>query len=305
MHYDILLLGNYFFDQIFSGLPRFPSLGEEVWAQKLTTIGGAMFITASACTRLGVRCGWVSYFGNDYYSKFVYNLAQQEGIDLAFAQRLDRPYQRMTMSIPLGSERAFVTYEDESPAEMYDYWLECVEKADYRHVHLGGFPPPTVLPRLVERIHAKGATLSMDSQDGAHLQDPARCRDLIRGVDIFMPNAREARIITETVDVESALQTLMGLVKVAIIKDGAQGAWAGSDGEVLFSPAIRAGEVVDTTGAGDCFNAGFLMGYIVERAPLETCLRYGNICGGLSVTGVGGATAAPTRSELNSWLATL
>jgi sugar/nucleoside kinase (ribokinase family) len=87
-----------------------------------------------------------------------------------------------------------------------------------------------------------------------------------------------------------------------VIKDGANGAWIGCEGETCHVPAVDAGPVVDTTGAGDCFNAGFLFGHVVEKAPPEICARYGNICGGLSVTQVGGSTASPTREQLMYWL---
>lgn len=298
MDYDIVLLGDYFFDQIFSGLPRFPALGQETWATQLTTTGGAMFITAAALTRLKVKVGWSAYFGNDYYSKFVYDLAQQEGIDLSLAKVINCPYRRVTTSLPLHGERAFVTYADPDPENLQEYWLYSLEHCTFKHVHIGGYKPESVLRPILNLVRQRGATISMDVQDGDFLLDPPTCRKTLSQVDILMPNTREALMITETEDPQSAVSELMRLVKVAVVKDGANGAWAGCDGEIVFAPAINLGVAIDTTGAGDCFNAGFLRGCLVEHAPLRDCLLYGNICGGLSVTAIGGATAAPTYEEL-------
>jgi sugar/nucleoside kinase (ribokinase family) len=89
---------------------------------------------------------------------------------------------------------------------------------------------------------------------------------------------------------------------MVVVKDGAGGAWSAYQGQIEHADAISAGEVVDTTGAGDCFNAGFLYGHIVEKVPPQRCLQYGNICGGLSVTAQGGATAAPTYDQLQRWM---
>jgi sugar/nucleoside kinase (ribokinase family) len=101
------------------------------------------------------------------------------------------------------------------------------------------------------------------------------------------------------------LKVLKEWVNLVVVKDGARGAWVAHDDQVILSPGINAGAVVDTTGAGDCFNAGFLYGYVVERSAHALSARYGNICGGLSVTGVGGATAAPTQALLREWMAKL
>jgi sugar/nucleoside kinase (ribokinase family) len=102
--------------------------------------------------------------------------------------------------------------------------------------------------------------------------------------------------------VAEAARQLNQWVKVAVVKDGARGAWVAAEDRVWLVPGIHAGDAVDTTGAGDCFNAGFLFGRIVENASYDISARYGNICGGLSVTGVGGATAAPTYAGMRDWM---
>lgn len=302
---DLLLLGDYFFDIIFSGLVEFPALGREVYSDSITSTGGAMYITAAALRRLGVRVAWPAQFGDDPYSRYVYELALNEGIDLSLARFLDTPYRRITSSMPLHGERAFLTYADPEPHDLFDFWLHVVQTSDYRHLHLGGLEPPEHIAPIFKVARQRGATISMDCQD-----DPLLCLDcdwqeFLSLVDIFMPNAREARMITKLDDVEDAARLLSEWVGKVVVKDGANGAWVASRDTLLHSPAIQAGQVVDTTGAGDCFNAGFLFGHIVEGQPDEVSARYGNICGGLSVTGIGGATTVPTHDELMRWLAKL
>lgn len=305
MTYDIIVLGDYFFDQIFSGLPRFPQLGCEVYGDQLTTTGGAMFITAVSLSRLQACVGWPATFGNDAYSRFVYELAQAEGVDLALARLLDRPFQRVTTAIPFQGDRAFVTYADDDPSDHHAYWQTVLRQASYRHLHFGGAMPLDELRPLVAAAREQGASVSMDCQDIPLLENPAAVREALPLVDLFIPNARETRIVAETDNLRAAIERLLPLCPLIVVKDGSNGAWIGHEGAVTCVAGIDAGPAIDTTGAGDCFNAGFLYGHVVERAPLELCARYGNICGGLSVTGIGGATTAPTRDELQHWLAKL
>lgn len=296
--YDVLLLGDYFYDLIYTGLPEFPSLGRETFASSITSTGGAMYITAAAMRRLGARVGWPAQFGTDEYSRFVRELCHSEDLDLSIARVFDHPFRRITTSMPYAGERAFVTYEDPEPADQLQFWLHQVETVQYRHLHIGGLMPlPQLLP-LLEAARRRGVTVSMDCQDSPQLTSPCDWRELLALVDIFMPNAREVRIITGHDHINDALRTLAEWVPVAVVKDGAHGACMATHDGVWHAPSIAVGEVVDTTGAGDCFNAGFLYGHLVEHASPLTCLQYGNICGGLSVTGVGGATHAPTRKGL-------
>ncbi|MCC6805675.1 MAG: carbohydrate kinase family protein [Anaerolineae bacterium] len=301
--YDILLLGDYFYDLIYTGLPAFPKLGQECYCSGVTSTGGAMFTTAAALRRLGAHVGWVTNFGTDEYSRFVRELSQKEGIDLAWARTLDAPYRRITSAMPYEGERAFLTYVDPDPVDFYEYWLQAVEHADYRHLHVGGLMPEEWMEPVFSRAKARGATVSMDCQDTPQLYSACDWAEALATVDIFMPNAREARMVTGLDDVELAARKLNEWVNVVVVKDGERGAWVAAEGHVWLVPGIHAGEVLDTTGAGDCFNAGFLYGRLIENAPYQVSARYGNICGGLSVTGVGGATAAPTYTELKEWLA--
>ena len=301
--YDVFLPGEYFFDLIYRGLPEFPVLGRELYAEDIIATGGAMYITAASLVRLGLKPAWAATFGNDYYSEYVRTLALAEGLDLSLARRLDQPFRLITTSIPYQGERAFLTYADPLPPDHLDHWLGAMEKCTFKHLHLGALMRMELLKPMTEIARARGATISMDCQDAPNLQKACEWRNLLALVDVFVPNAREALIVSGTSAVEAAIQTLMEWTEVVVIKDGANGAWIGTKGEIIHSPAINSGPVVDTTGAGDCFNAGFLRGYVIEKAPLSVCARYGNICGGLSVTKVGGATAAPTLEQLREWCA--
>ncbi len=300
--YDILLIGDYFFDQIYTGLPQFPELGREICAPRLTTTGGAMYTTAAALTRLGVNVGWAAYFGSDYYSHFVHDLALHEGVDLSLAKRTDECYRLVTTSLPFQGERAFVTFVDPEPPDLHDHWLSSLDRCQFKHLHLGGMEKTAFTRAVIRRAKELGATVSLDCSDGTHLDKPCDCRETLALADIFMPNAREALIVTEKRDLASAMKVLTQLVKLVAVKDGANGCWIGQGDDVIHIPGIDPGTVIDTTGAGDCFSAGFLRGWVCENAPLATCGHYGNICGGLSVTGVGGATAAPTYDQMKRWL---
>ena len=300
--YDIIVLGDYFYDLIYTGLTEFPELGREVMSTDVTTTGGAMYITAVSLSRLGARVGWPAYFGDDFYSRSVYDFAIKEGVDLSLARHVARPYRRVTTALPLHGERAFATYVDPEADDLYEHWQQALEACDFRHLHVGGLDCVDKMQPLVEIARQRGATVSFDCQDGPHLENPGQCMERVSLADIFLPNAREAKIVSEAPTVEAALDRLVERVGLVVVKDGPNGSWAARGDERVHADGIQAGEVVDTTGAGDCFNAGFLYGYVVEQQSLERCLRYGNICGGLSVTGVGGATAAPRHDELHAWL---
>lgn len=138
-----------------------------------------------------------------------------------------------------------------------------------------------------------------NSGDEVVLTVPA-VRKTLRHVDLFLPNAAEARRITGQADLAEAIRVLADLCGRVVVKDGAAGAYAWADGQILHAPAIAV-KPVDTTGAGDCFNAGFVRAWLAGR-PLIDCLRWGNVVGGLSTTARGGTGRAVQVGEVERWL---
>jgi sugar/nucleoside kinase (ribokinase family) len=294
---DVLLVGDYCCDLIFTGLPIMPSLGTEVYSTGFDMMPGGSFITALALHRLGLRTGWACDFGNDIFSRFVLELARQRGMDSSLFRLHDRPIRNISVSMSFPQDRAFVSYIDErEPLSL----MPLVEKHRPRCLLLPSLQFGESLVELTVATHQHGCLVYMDCQHTDETLDTPGLAEALRGVDIFAPNATEALHLTGAATIEAAMARLAELAPLVVIKLGADGAMAQAGTQVIRVPGISV-EVLETTGAGDCFNAGFLYGYL-RGEPLETCLRCGNICGGLSTTACGGATAAPTAAEVEEWL---
>jgi len=295
--YQLIHYGLYFCDVIFTGLPRMPGLGQETYGTGLEIRPGANFNPAVAFQRLGVRAGWVCDFGDDFFSRYVLERCQEEGIDPGLFEHLPFPLQRVTVAMSFPQDRSFISYMDP------------VRLPPLRPILLRERPEWLYLPNLFpEEVHKDifcaareaGTKIYMDCQFTENSLLDEGVRAAIEAVDVFAPNLLEAQQLTGAASPEEALAALSCLAPLVVVKCGAHGALAQQGQQVIHAPALAVEKVVDTTGAGDCFNAGFLYG-LLRREPLERCLRLGNICGGLSVTAPGGQ-AIPTAAEVEKYL---
>ncbi len=288
--YDVMLAGSYFCDMVFTGLPELPQVGRDIYSRGFEIVPGGSYYTAVALHYLGVKTGWMGHIGTDLFSRFILDAVASEGIDTALFQRHDHPVRRIAAAFSFEHDRGFVSYIDEIDETIP---VTLIEQHQPRCVILHGLQFLDQVDNLSQLSNRSNFTLFLDCQDTALTLDSPGVVEKLRQVDIFAPNADEALKITGAPTVEKALNRLAELVPLVVIKCGKRGALAQRGDEFIESPALDV-TVVDTTGAGDCFNAGFVYGYL-RQEPLATCVRYGNTVGGQSTTAPGALALAGLR----------
>lgn len=297
--YDVIVAGSYCLDLIFTGLDGFLELGKEIVSSGFSMIPGEAFTAAATMHRLGLKVGWAGDFGCDDFSRFVLERVRSEGLDEGLFVHHTQPLRRITAAASYPHERAFLSYFDPDPP--VPAVLKALATASARVLFLPGLYYGPLLDAGLVLTRAKRMRLFMDgnSEDRDTLENSA-VRKAIRSADVFLPNAQEARNITAAQDIQDALRILGELCPLVVIKDGKNGAWGIENKRITHDPAIPV-KVVDTTGAGDSFSAGFLKAWLDGRA-LQECLRWGNILGGLSTTTHGGAGKVVTLADVQEWL---
>jgi sugar/nucleoside kinase (ribokinase family) len=305
--FDVIVVGSYSVDLIFTGLSEFPQLGKDVVGKDFKMTPGEAFISAVSMHRLGMKVGWAADFGNDDFSRFALKCAHEEGLDDSLFVIHDRPYQRISASASYPEDRAFITYYDPEP--QVPAAVSAIIKSSARMVFIPGLYSGGLLSPGSKLIRSKKIQLGMDGNSSSgeilgNTRESNAIRKAIKSIDIFLPNALEARRLTGEQDLIKAIRQLGNLCQLVVIKDGFNGSLAYSNHEITHVPAISI-EPIDTTGAGDNFNAGFLYAYL-DGQSIETCLKWGNVVGGLSTTAIGGTsrkiTCEEVRNYLSNWL---
>jgi sugar/nucleoside kinase (ribokinase family) len=291
--YDFLVIGHPSVDVMLSGLSQWPELGNDIDASGLGVCAGTSFNTPAAANRIGLRVAYVAEIGNDVWSDLVRAEFDTEGIPTDFLVREDRPLPAVSVALNLHGDRGFISHwgGDDLAEVLVARALDAIERVDIRHLHA----QLDDMPAVEAAAAARGMTVSLDSFDGASWASPRRLDELLRNCDVLLANEAEARAMSGEDDIERALAALAAHCDCVVIRRGAAGA-IGIAGDVVRSVPADQVAAVDTTGAGDCFNAGFLAGWL-GRSPLEVSLTLGVICGSRSVTDFGGYRGCPREPE--------
>jgi sugar/nucleoside kinase (ribokinase family) len=264
------------------------------------TIGSSSAITACGAARLGLRVALVGVVGDDALGRYTLEALEASGIDVSACRVAAGRPTGASVILGNGTDRAILTAMGTiGEVRATDVPPALLDRA--RHLHVGSYflqrDLAADVPALFRAARAAGATTSVDPN-----WDPSGEWDLgfaaaAAEADVVLPNAAECRALARIDDVEAAARALAGPgERVVAVKCGADGALAiGPDGSPARAEAIPV-PAVDTTGAGDAFDAGFLVGWL-EGRPLADALRLGVACGSLSTRAAGGTDGQPTRDE--------
>jgi sugar/nucleoside kinase (ribokinase family) len=241
---------------------------------------------------LEVKVGFVSVVGKDLFGRFVEERLASAEIDLSALRRDPVEKTGITIWCQNGKRRAGMTYLGTiaalRPQDVKDAYLK---KA--RHFHVGayflleGFHAGAA--RVFQRARRLGLTTSLDCNFDPAEKWESGVQDVLPHVDVFLPNETEALRLTGASSVKAAAEGLAKRARIVVVKMGARGALVTTKGETFRVPAVKA-RVVDTTGAGDSFNAGFLACYL-RGGMLTECAEAGVAAGAKSVSFVGGTAA--------------
>ncbi len=301
---NILVVGELNADLILRNCSAFPSLGREVIAEDATlTLGSSSAICAAGLAMLGNRVRFAGKVGDDRWAAFCIDCLQTAGVDTAFVMRDASTQTGITVSLTSAGDRALVTYPGAMALLRADQ-IGNEALAGCSHLHVSSFYlQPALrhgLKHLLARARAHGLTTSLDPGYDPREQWEDGLRDCLSEVDIFLPNEIELAAISGDPDTEGALRALANGRTLTIAKLGVLGSAALQNGELLKVPAFSI-DPVDTTGAGDNFNAGFLHSWL-RGAPLHDALVFAAACGALSTLSAGGIGAQPTEAQAREYL---
>lgn len=303
--FDVVVVGELNVDLILHDVSSFPEMGTEKIAKNMVlAMGSASAILASNMANLGAKVGFVGKLGRDHFGEIILNTLKDHGVDCGGIQRDEAARTGVTVSMTFPSNYAMVTYM----GAMEKFALQDIDFGYLRkgqHMHLSSFYLlPGLRPACAELFRqAKEAHLTTSFDPGWDPQEEWKedIQEVLKLVDIFLPNEQEALNISGCRTVGEALDRMDRTCPVVIIKRGKQGALCRVKGETIKTRAFEV-ESVDTTGAGDSFNAGFLFEWL-RGSDVRQCLKVGSACGALTTTKMGGTTASPSREELNHFLA--
>jgi sugar/nucleoside kinase (ribokinase family) len=295
--FDLMTVGRPSLDVIFSGLPEWPALGKDIESGDLGVCAGTSFNTPAAANRIGMRVAYVATLGNDPWSRQIRDEFAAEGLATDFLEIQDRPLPAISVALNFAGDRGFVTHwgsNDDYDVDMAARALAIVERIDSRHLHAY----VDEAPELEAAARRRGMTVSVDAWGGHWWSSSRSLAETLAHADVLFANETEAEAMTGEADPRRALERAAEHCECVVIKRGADGAMGAAGGRIRAVPADPV-TVRDTTGAGDCFNAGFLAGWL-GGLPLEESLTLGVICGGRAIQDIGGYRGCPRETELRA-----
>ncbi|MFZ5833162.1 MAG: carbohydrate kinase family protein, partial [Planctomycetota bacterium] len=307
MAIDCLSCGILFADVVCDPIDRPPDAGQVAMSPRIQLcLGGCASNTALDLARLGVRVGVAGCVGDDVFGDSVVAALARGGVDTCGVHRIPQMNTACTMVVNVrGQDRRFICSVGANTQMTVDHipeaWL-----CEARVLYLGGY---LMLPGLesqcmvdlMRRARASGCKTVVDV---VHIGNPnarAAVAQLLPETDVFLPNRDEAAALTGRDDPLEQAEAFRDLGACAVvITDGDNGSLLATDGMRLRAGVYPA-EYVGGTGAGDAFDAGFIMGMLEGEDP-EGCVRWGAALGASCVRSVSATDGVFSRPEAEAFM---
>jgi sugar/nucleoside kinase (ribokinase family) len=299
--FDVVIVGETNLDLILYGLPEEMPVNRELLGTGFTvTLGGSSSILAHNLATLGTKTAFVSEVGEDSFGRLALDELQSSGADLSEFRRKPGKSSGVTVILPHVRDRHILTY----PGVMSELTVDDLD-LDYlkasRHFHLSSLFLQTGLhaglPELFDALRTAGLTISLDTNDDPSGTWRGVLDVLLDKIDVLLPNEEELLRIADASTLEASLDKLSSRIPLIAVKCGSRGAVLQQGSRREWVPPLTV-TPVDSIGAGDSFNAGFLHEWLQTNDPLKA-VTFANVTGALSTLASGGI-AAHRKSEMRS-----
>jgi len=303
--FDIAIAGELNLDLILYGLPTEMQTERELLANGFqVTLGGSSAIVAHNAAMLGTRVAFTTLVGTDDFGRIALDRLRTAGVDVSTAVKHETISSGVTLLLPHGEHRHILTFPG-TISELTIAHLDFNFLARARHFHLSSLYLQrglhAGLPDLLRRLKQAGLTISLDTNDDPEDRWGDPLPEVLTYVDIFLPNEDEVCRMTGCTNLDDAVKALPAGPTAIVVKRGRRGARVYERGHGTDVPSLNV-VPVDTIGAGDSFDAGFLCAYLLSQ-DIVTCAQAGNITGALSTQASGGTEAFRDRSLREDFLA--
>ena len=301
--FDVLAVGELNPDFILAGITAdAPHLGvEQEFERHHLTLGSSTAITCVLMQRLGLNTAMSACVGDDDHGRFCRAALDEAGVDTAMVTVVPDVPTGLTVCLPYPHDRLLLTAKGTMTLNPALAITPDILRAS-RHLHVGSYFLQTglrlVLADLFATARRLGLSTSLDTgwdPDERWLSEDLRA--VLARTSCFFPNEVEFEKLTGTADPAVGGAALRALgVETVVLKRGARGAVAiGAEG--LAEHVGYSVKPIDTTGAGDAFNAGYLAA-MFGGEPVAGRLAFGNACGALTVSAIGGTGGVASRDQV-------
>ncbi len=274
---------------------------------------GAPAIFIDTVARLGIPCGFIGSVGKDDFGRLIVKRLKEDGVDTTHIQLLPDCTTGVAFVAYSGDgTRKFIYHISRAASgKISDGQFDSSYLSKVKYLHIMGSSLSVneawrkACYKAAEIVKESGGKISFDPNLRPELLDIGKIREIsepiLSSCEIVLPSGEEARMLTGIEDADRASQRLLEYgPSIVALKRGREGSWIYTKKDKLKAPSFSV-EEIDPTGAGDCFDAGFIVG-ILQGWPLEKVARFANAVGALAVTKKGPMEGAPSLREVEEML---